>query len=425
MDEPAMMRAELARLDEGERKLVKQLSDIRAAAAAQKKRLGELIRARKPSIQRLPVEVLSSVLHFALCGPNPSRKETLSRVSRHWRDTILDQPNFWSTIEIDGRGSSSHVQGHLEKSREAPLDIIIQGDWFNANDTIREGLDLLVPYANRWQSLFINVWTDMPRPVPQFILDCIGATKFPSLRHLKLRLRFRHNHPSPHPMPVFKHIPVLTLVKLSLSGDIPPFLLQSGSVHFPVLEGLSIIVRDTADFFKAIVTPKLKLLNYVTDSENPPSVVFSGLRDKFCSVRQLYFGVARGDLNTLDALALCRAFPRVCHAHFFKLSPLSAFFGHCEGTNDLGSPADYWKCLESLAFDSIDLNEWLVSPIREHNAFVQWLVARHDPRPLRVHIKNVEVKGEDVESFYMLCEILRENCVVEWRASVRGSNRDF
>ncbi|KAI6018167.1 hypothetical protein PISMIDRAFT_683106 [Pisolithus microcarpus 441] len=415
MDELAMVRAELARLDEGERKLIRQLSDIRAAASAQKKRLDELIREREPPIQRLPVEILSTILQIALRGTKRSRNETLSRVSRSWRDIILDEPSFWSTIEIDGGRSLSHVREHLEKSREAPLNIIIRGELFDANDTIREGLDLLVPYAYRWQSLFIYTQTDIPRPVPQFILDCIGATKFPSLRYVDLNLRIRDNDLSPHPMPdasLSKYIPVSTLVKLSLSGDIPPCLLQPGSVHFPLLETLGMLVKDEAAFFKAVVTPKLKLLSYIVGWQDPPSVVFSGLRDKFCSVRQLAFAT-RSRLDTLDALALCRAFPGVCHAYFIHLSPLSVFFGQVEGTNGLESPADYWKSLESLVFEKIDLNVWLAPPIRERNAFVQWLAARHDPRPLRVHINNVEVRGKDVESFYMLCEILRENCVVE------------
>ncbi|KAI6001802.1 hypothetical protein EDD15DRAFT_1554625 [Pisolithus albus] len=324
MDELAMVRAELARLEEHERKLVKQLSDIRAAASAQKKRLDELIREREPPIQRLPLEILSTILQIAVRGTKRSRKETLALVSRSWRDIILDQPSFWSTIEIDDERSLSHVREHLEKSQEAPLKIIIRGELFDANDTIREGLDLLVPHANRWQSLFIDTQTFVPRPVPQFILDRIGATKFPALRYVNLNLRIWDNDLSRHPIPdasLSKYIPVSTLVELSLSEDIPPCLLQPGSIHFPVLETLGMFVKDAAAFFKAIVTPKLKILSYIVGWQDTPSIGFSGLRDKFCSVRQLSFATRRR-LDTLDALALCRAFPGVCHAYFIQLSPV-------------------------------------------------------------------------------------------------------
>ncbi|KAI6001801.1 hypothetical protein EDD15DRAFT_2361114 [Pisolithus albus] len=437
VDELSMVRAELARLEEDERKLVKQLSDIRAAASAQKKRLDELIREREPPIQRLPVEILSTILQLALHETSCSSKEWLACVSRSWRDIILDQRSFWSTIEIDHGRSLSHVREHLEKSREAPLNIIFRGELFDAIDTIREGLDLLVPHANRWQSLSVYTQADISRPVPQFILDCIDDTKFPALRYVDLNLSaftFRtllspanvlivdlsgiwDNNRRLHRIPdadasLSKYIPVSTLVKLSLSGDIPPCSLQPGSIHFPVLESLGMFVEDAAAFFKAIVTPKLRLLSYTAGWQDPPSVVFSGLRDKFRSVRQLSFAT-ESSLDTLDALALCRAFPGVCHAYFIQLAPLSVFFGQVEGTNDLESPADYWKSLESLVFDKIDIYEWLMPPIRERNAFVQWLAARHDPRRLRVHIGNVEVHGGDVESFYVLCEILRENCIVE------------
>ncbi|KAI6127098.1 hypothetical protein F5141DRAFT_372585 [Pisolithus sp. B1] len=182
-----------------------------AAASAQRKRIEELIRTRGPLIHRLPVEILSSIFHLALRRTNPSRKDILACVSRHWRNIILDQPSFWSTIEIASSRSLGRAKKHLKKSREIPLDITIRKGFLDSNDTIREELDLLVPFANRWRSLSIFTRPDSVfRPAPRSILDCIGAINFPSLR----------------------------CVKLDLGGDTFPTFLSSTNV--PVLEHLEI-----------------------------------------------------------------------------------------------------------------------------------------------------------------------------------------
>ncbi|KAI6106746.1 hypothetical protein EDD16DRAFT_1713135 [Pisolithus croceorrhizus] len=438
MDELAMVRAELARLEEDERRLVRQLSDIRAAASAQRKRIEELIQTRGPLIHRLPVEILSSIFHLALRRTNPSRKDILACVSRHWRNIILDQPSFWSKIEIASSRSLGRAKKHLKKSREIPLDITIRKGFLDSNDTIREELDFLVPFANRWRSLSIFTRPDSVfRPAPRSILDCIGAINFPSLRCVKLDLggdtfptflsstnvpvlehleirNFHLNLRSMSGTPFSEHIPVLTLVTLWLSGDMLPCSLQPDSVHFPVLETLNVSLRDGADFFKAIVTPKLKSIDYThtTHFGSPLSAIFSSLEDKFSSVKQLSFTINFGDLDSPDARALCRAFPNVHHVQFCSAFSLSPFFSPWEGIDGLRSPACYWKSLESVIFGGTDSEMWLETLVGEINAFVQWLVARRDQRQLRVHIKSLHVL-EEAESFCMLYERLREHCVVE------------
>ncbi|KIO00689.1 hypothetical protein M404DRAFT_1003697, partial [Pisolithus tinctorius Marx 270] len=119
------------------------------------------------------------------------------------------------------------------------------------------------------------------------------------------------------------------------------------------------------------------------------------------------------NLNTLDALALCRAFPRVCHVEFYSVWVLPAFFGSCEGIDGLQSPADYWKSLETAVFGRFGPDIWLALPIRENSDFVRWLITRQDLRPLRVRFEDGYFTDEDVESFCRLYEILREYCVVE------------
>ncbi|KAI6144363.1 hypothetical protein BKA82DRAFT_4177095, partial [Pisolithus tinctorius] len=424
MDELVAARAELVRLEENERNLVKQLSDVRTAAAEQRKRIDELIRTRPPPIQCLPVELLSSILLLALRGTNPSQKEILARVSRHWRDVILDHPNFWSAIEIvSSRKLSPAVRLHLKKSREAPLDITIRVESSKNHSSLREGLDLLIPCADRWHTLYIYSWSSAS--LPQFILEPVdtfptflSATNVPVLEHLELGYLMvddrdgRSRHRSTPGMSFSTHIPVLTLVTLTLSGHTPPWLLQPNSVHFPVLETLKISLTSTSEFFKAIVTPKLISLDYAVSLEDIISSLFSSLEGKFSSVKQVSFTMESSSLDTSGALALCRVFPNVCHAEFYSESLPHAFFDPCEGIYSLRSPVDHWKSLESVAFRDMDPSLWLEPPIRENNAFVRWLVERQHQQPLRVRIEGAYAEEEDVPSFCMLYEILREYYVV-------------
>ncbi|KAI6144327.1 hypothetical protein BKA82DRAFT_2387847 [Pisolithus tinctorius] len=97
-------------------------------------------------------------------------------------------------------------------------------------------------------------------------------------------------------MSLSEPILVLALVTLSLSGDMPPWSLQSDSVHFPVLDTLKIWLGGVDDFFKAIVTPRLKSLDYTA------LVRFRRLRWPW---RQVSFTIAPNSLRIQDAEALC------------------------------------------------------------------------------------------------------------------------
>ncbi|KAI6144334.1 hypothetical protein BKA82DRAFT_29381 [Pisolithus tinctorius] len=146
MDELAAARVQLVRLEENERKLVEKLSV-------------------PPLVQRLPVELLSSIFHLALGGTNPSRKGILAPVSR-----------------------LCLAREHLRKSREALLDITLQcGVSFASYSTIGEGLELLVPYGNRWRSL--SLYTSSRACPCRSILDRIGSIEILSLKSVKLNLR--------------------------------------------------------------------------------------------------------------------------------------------------------------------------------------------------------------------------------------------
>lgn len=123
----------------------------------------------------------------------------------------------------------------------------------------------------------------------------LSPTNVPVLKYLEFRNR-SHILPSTPDMSLSEPILVLALVTLSLSGDMPPWSLQSDSVHFPVLDTLKIWLGGVDDFFKAIVTPRLKSLDYTA------LVRFRRLRWPW---RQVSFTIAPNSLRIQDAEALC------------------------------------------------------------------------------------------------------------------------
>ena len=124
MNDLVQARAELARLEAKAQALVKELLGIRTAVFAQRIKISELTRRRSP-IQILPTELLSYILNLEIrAHPFHERKQELAGVSRRWRDIILDDPAFWTTINIPVMTTSS-IQTHLQKSGESLLDIAI------------------------------------------------------------------------------------------------------------------------------------------------------------------------------------------------------------------------------------------------------------------------------------------------------------
>ncbi|KAI6144361.1 hypothetical protein BKA82DRAFT_3983236, partial [Pisolithus tinctorius] len=149
------------------------------------------IQKRPPFIQRLPVELLSPILRFAVIGTNPSQEgEILARVWRCWRDVVLANPSFWSVIEIVGsQKSSPAARLHLKGSCQELLDIDIQvGIQFRQNECVHGGLDLLIPCANRWRSLSVSSQTRRSTP---YVMDHLGSVGFPSLKRAELELKVK------------------------------------------------------------------------------------------------------------------------------------------------------------------------------------------------------------------------------------------
>ncbi|KIM64130.1 hypothetical protein SCLCIDRAFT_659561 [Scleroderma citrinum Foug A] len=307
-DRLTQARVELTRLEEKAQELLKQFLEVRTAMAAQRTKITELIKQRPP-IHRLPTELLVSILDLDIAvHPNcHQRKWQLAQVSRRWRDTILDNPIFWTTITLTTLNPSA-IRTHLKRNGNLFLDIVIKVE--ESPSTIFEGLDyfrlpIVMPHAHRWRALEVfdgggvtyegGLWTIeeyIEEHIEEFpslkraIIPCTASTAYPKflsparvplLEHLELddcqgwkdfappstlktlKLTFTE---CPIHYPSFPYlIPTQTLTTLSLSGMIK-WSLRPNSIEFPVLETLILIINRTNDFMQAIVAPNLEHFEY-------------------------------------------------------------------------------------------------------------------------------------------------------------------
>lgn len=147
MNELREARAELVRLEASAKDLLSQLLDVRAAISRQRTKINELIRQRPPIIDRLPTEILLSILIHA--QPNFRRKRQLVGVCRRWKNIILDSPMLWSLIVVSGEESSKSIRTHLKRSGNALLDILIEVEDWSSYRGLESSLAILVAHAHR------------------------------------------------------------------------------------------------------------------------------------------------------------------------------------------------------------------------------------------------------------------------------------
>ncbi|KAG8922153.1 hypothetical protein FRC01_014403 [Tulasnella sp. 417] len=110
-----------------------------------------------PFIDRLPIELLERLISLAVKG-NTGLLEVEKvymwrRVSRKWKDVIDNCPPLWSSIHT--KKGTKHVRTQLEKSKGAPIDVLIRMSSVRSQDG--DWIQLLVETAHRWRSvLFIH-----------------------------------------------------------------------------------------------------------------------------------------------------------------------------------------------------------------------------------------------------------------------------
>ena len=458
-------RAELALLEEQAQRLLKELLHVRAAVATQRDKVDELIRTRPTAFNLLPTEILLSIFDLDVRDYYyPERKYQLAGVCRRWKNVILDCPSLWTTIHV--ATSASSVMTHLERSRGALLDIVIETSLWSQSRHLAlvPSLDIIEPLAHRWHSLTItDVDSDdheamyeltltefitarinpLQFPSLKYVsisffdcsLDFLSPARAPALEHLELytfqaeytafpsvtalktlRLDCEYN---PVDYPLFPHlIPTQTLTELSISGLIGAFSPQPNSIHFPSLKMLEISdLEKASQFMDAIIAPNLERFKYTySGSDDPPSIVLGGLRSKFTSVRHLSLcHILNRDIPELlhaDAIVLCEVFPGVRHVEF-ETNQFRHFFDPTLDNARTRCPIDLWTELESLTICGVQPS-WL-----EPYQFSAWLVDRKALGLRQLHVKLVCFSayvspGQNADfNFLRLYEVLKENCTLE------------
>ncbi|KAL4066476.1 hypothetical protein V8B97DRAFT_1874498 [Scleroderma yunnanense] len=479
MDDLTQARVELALLEEKAQELLTQLLEVRTAVSAQRTKIRELIRQRSPPIYCLPTELLVSILNLDIRAlPYHQRNWELARVSRHWRDVILDNPIFWTTINLLTL-STSAIKTHLERSGDSPLDIVIEANGPPASiyDKLIPRMHIVTPHIRRWRALDVSrIWKsygsgealfrvgeliggilDYCPELPSLkraIIPCFGSIAYPnylssicipSLEHLELddcqawedfeppptlktlRLAFEASSAQ---YPSFLYlIPTQALTTLSLSGVIDEWILQPNSICFPVLKTLVLSVSRTNKLMRAIVALNLEHLDYLPDYEDvddypaSPSVIFRGLGRKFASVRHLsFFGITKAEHffdHDPSALRLFKVFPNVHHAEVTPQDLNGLLMDYpCtpESTHD-SYLIDLWKDLHCLTLRGPS-DEWFTGL----DQLPAWLMQRRTLGLRPLHIRLTEVGRIDssvnvADYFGRLHNCLRDYCHLEFNIS--------
>ncbi|KAI5989579.1 hypothetical protein EDD15DRAFT_1308174 [Pisolithus albus] len=405
MAELSDARAELARLKCRELELLQDLLDVRKALAAQTVMIDELVKASAiPPISRLPNELLARI--FLLIG---DARESLASVSRRWRAVIMDTPSIWSEIWLDQyRSRPTLLKLHLDRSRQAPLTITI---YYNQTE-----LEVILPHANRIRTLgifgsasdVVAVFASVAFPsLEDLLVDLeLGSvdpllsmySRCPALKCLtlwglnkpflatSLTAGFPGNS-IPHCMSrnfPAESLTTLLLLGITESGDFP-----LGSIHFPILESLTLQINDPMSFLEAIVAPKLRRFEYSMGyGLNYICRAFNGPTSKFDSVFHISFTPSRLKTFSQDAFdlakGLCQVFRRVRHAsihmaYFLVLSHWGLVY-----RSDHHLPIDNWTCLECLEILGFSFNQ---ADCRKF--FVEWFTKRRNSEQRRLHLKLV------------------------------------
>ena len=111
-----------------------------------------LVSKRPPAIgDHLPTELLSRI--FTFCIPDQEFPEKplhqIVGVSRRWRDIVLNDASFWTSIKVTATQKVSLLKAQLKRSRSAPLDIWVLQLCYPHKSECQALLDILVPHAER------------------------------------------------------------------------------------------------------------------------------------------------------------------------------------------------------------------------------------------------------------------------------------
>lgn len=159
------------------------------------------------SIIDLPYDILYIV--FALCWDKkydrslrkPHFPTIVSHVCQNWREHAINTPSFWAILHFqDSRLKLEKYQTWLERSKDAPLDIVLTGRQFDQQSvkTIKEIMQLIVPCSDRWRSLRMLV---VPDKIIRVLFNRLLDIPVPALMELEVTGDYHRS---------FKHVPSAT-----------------------------------------------------------------------------------------------------------------------------------------------------------------------------------------------------------------------
>ncbi|KAI6148950.1 hypothetical protein EDD17DRAFT_1644645 [Pisolithus thermaeus] len=418
-NERSLNRAELDRLRKRTREVSKQ---FRLANAGVQEQRDVILASRSTSadlISHLPAEVLLRIIELVLqnplvgCDPHRHVKRELASLSRHWRNLILGTPSLWNCIRISRPWDVPFVEAHVARSAECPLDIEVYWEFFHGYDRcpIRNRINVVRRCRHRWRSLVLRDidknliassifaresialkrltviddyliplfrfgpsvdWTSVDYLELQTCINLSCLSNFSSLKTLIIRI------PYSWPSRIRIALSLQKLKTLSLSGFTGGLKFRPDTLHFPLLDSLSVKVNHARELMEAIVAPNLRHVCYAPYScDSDTSSVFGNLSSKFLSVERLslcdYAELRQTARNTNaesaravsqasdveSARTISAAFPSVRHVEIHARH-VKAFFD-----TKAACPADGWKHLQVLKVESLfedeifALKEWL------------------------------------------------------------------
>ncbi|KAG8918914.1 hypothetical protein FRC03_001801 [Tulasnella sp. 419] len=241
-------------------KIDEEIRDILVAAEAIQKsikdRLAKCHRRRNQVVSpllQLPDEMISEILfQYIQAEPIENRYRyhgVISTVCYRLYQIYQDCPRLWSRIldppEKYLQNPCSWTARMLEKSKNAPLDIILSSYPFSGLSTLLHAIDMVTPHSHRWRS-FDCTYTVNPYPRFSIIyqspqeassMDSLADLRAPLLRKLVIK-----NHAIQSPS---KQINLLGGSAPSLQHlDIEPIFISWDS---PLLSGLTFLRIKASD----------------------------------------------------------------------------------------------------------------------------------------------------------------------------------
>lgn len=258
----------------------------------------------------------------------------VSRICRLWRETAIQTVSLWTTLEFGHRFSMAKIQAYLQRSKNAPLDVVISlMDGDDASYEICEGqspafwitqirqiLAVIVPYVHRWRALKINVVNY--RPMAKALVELGKCSGAPLLEKLELELACDEKLDCPFPYPslttqdfVIFHGSVPRLKTLYLSGvflDWPRYHGLNGLTSLDLRSHYCDVRPSLADLTRILhESPNLKLLTLAETLPAGQSREWGASPIKLPSLEYFAFGHVR---PTKGAALLTRlAMPNLTH----------------------------------------------------------------------------------------------------------------